>query len=205
MNLSDALTVSSAIKAKLDPHCLRCEVAGSIRRGDSYPGDIDIVLIPADKRPALNFGQKEPPHINMLERTLWTLEQAHKLAKVAGGPKYKRYTLDMSNWGIASLAVPVTIKMQITIASPDNWAYWYLVRTGPQDFSHWIVTEKSDGGAIPDDMYYANFHLYKQVSDDVERHGFEVVPTPDESDWLTALGLPWTEPKDRRAPWKRKV
>lgn len=202
MNLSDAQLVSANIKKHLDPHCLRCEVAGSIRRCDPNPGDIDIVLIPSPAKPKLIFGQKEPPHPSMLERTLWQLEQARMIEKVAGGPKLKKYTLELGKWGVPSLAVPVTVKMQITIATPDNWAYWYLIRTGPQDFSRWIVTEQNDGGAIPDNMYYGNFHLHRQTED---KSTFEVVDTPDESDWLTALGLPWVEPKDRRAPWKRKV
>jgi len=43
------LNLSKRIIASLNPYCKKIQIAGSIRREEKNPGDIDIVLIPKDK------------------------------------------------------------------------------------------------------------------------------------------------------------
>lgn len=193
MNLSDAKIVSGNIVSCLEKYCLPgyCKVAGSIRRESENPGDIDIVLIPTPDVPRPKFGDKQF-HKTFLDRALWEMENGAGLTKLAGGDKLKRYTLDIGEFGINSMAIPVIAKMQITICTPDNWTYWYLIRTGPADFSHWIVTQKQRGGAIPNGVHYNDFHLWNDDGTKIE--------TPDEHEWFKALGLLWISPKERRAP-----
>ena len=49
------LSLSKKIFAELKPFCKRIEIAGSIRRGEINPKDIDIVLIPKDKNKLEEF------------------------------------------------------------------------------------------------------------------------------------------------------
>ena len=44
------LNLSKEIEKKLKPYCKKIKIAGSIRRNISDPKDIDIVLIPKDKK-----------------------------------------------------------------------------------------------------------------------------------------------------------
>ena len=38
--------IAEAVKMLLDPHCIRCEIAGSIRRKKEMCKDVEIVCIP---------------------------------------------------------------------------------------------------------------------------------------------------------------
>ena len=49
------LTLSESIEKELKPFCKKIEIAGSIRRHEENPFDIDIVLIPKDKGKLENF------------------------------------------------------------------------------------------------------------------------------------------------------
>ncbi len=49
------LNFAERIFKKLKPFCKRIEIAGSIRRGEINPKDIDIVLIPKDKNKLEEF------------------------------------------------------------------------------------------------------------------------------------------------------
>ena len=45
----DVIELAKRVCKRLKPFCKRIEIAGSIRRGEKHPYDIDIVLIPKDK------------------------------------------------------------------------------------------------------------------------------------------------------------
>jgi len=49
MELERAKKEAAGVVAKLQPHCQRIEVAGSIRRGKPFVHDIDIVCIPGNQ------------------------------------------------------------------------------------------------------------------------------------------------------------
>jgi len=51
----DVLKLSKNIFKELKPFCKRIEIAGSIRRGEKHPFDIDIVLIPKNKNELEEF------------------------------------------------------------------------------------------------------------------------------------------------------
>lgn len=197
MNLEDARKITFELARELSPFCERFEVAGSIRRRVESPGDIDLVVIPSRQHPRPVFGKK--PFSSSLEQRLSELQDDHQFSFLAGGDKLKRYSLYPRDWGVGGSLLPV--KLQITIATPDNWAYWLLIRTGPAEFSHWIVTPQSKGGAIPDCIVYKDFHLWRTG----EESDFPPTPifTPDETAWLHALDLPYIEPWDRRPRWKK--
>lgn len=48
MGKEGVINLANNLVKKLKPFCKKIEVAGSIRRGDKNPKDIDIVLIPKD-------------------------------------------------------------------------------------------------------------------------------------------------------------
>lgn len=197
MNLDEARKIYFGLARELAPFCERFEVAGSIRRRAESPGDIDLVVIPSAKHPRPVFGKK--PFLNSFEQKLSELEDDHQLNLLAGGDKLKRYSLYPRDWGVGGYLN--SVKLQVTIATLDNWAYWLLIRTGPAEFSHWIVTPQSKGGAIPDCVVYKDFHLWRvgEESDDLPTPIF----TPDETAWFNALDLPYIDPWDRRPRWKK--
>lgn len=193
MNLNDAKTASQNIRSALLPACDRIEIAGSIRRGSERPGDIDIVLVLRPGRPAVEFGQKNPIFKTHLDTLLYDLEQQHLILGTSGGDKLKKFEVDITKWGVAG-AIPVVVKMQITIATPETWAYWFVIRTGPAEFSHWLVTPQVSGGALPEGMYFKDCLLHTKSGNaypENEKYLFE------------AIGLDWIEPTERKPQWRR--
>jgi len=57
------ISLSKRIVNQLKPHCKRIEVAGSIRRKEKNPKDIDIVLIPKNREKLVNFMKKKARYL----------------------------------------------------------------------------------------------------------------------------------------------
>ncbi len=53
------LSLAERLKVKLKPYCKKITIAGSIRRHENNPYDIDIVLIPKDKEKLEEFMKSE--------------------------------------------------------------------------------------------------------------------------------------------------
>jgi DNA polymerase (family X) len=55
MEKSKVTKLAERLEKELKPVCKKIEIAGSIRRGEAHPYDIDIVLIPKDKEKLEQF------------------------------------------------------------------------------------------------------------------------------------------------------
>lgn len=111
MELMRAKQIAESVKAQLEPHCERIEIAGSIRREKSDVGDIEIVAIPKPYDVGL-FASGIAPIVEQWE-------------KVKGELPCK-YTQRIH---------PEGIKIDLFFATPENWGYIYAIRTGSADFS----------------------------------------------------------------------
>jgi len=188
MTLEEAARFAVQVVGELAPHCLRIEVAGSIRRRkpDGIK-DVEIVAIP--KPPFLEFGKKPGLAIWLMLDELRSRGQVlprynKKGNVIAWGAKYRA-----TNWR----GVPV----DIFLAEPDNWGVILLLRTGPAEWNHKLVTSEAYGGWMSTGLALEGGRLvsFTLHSDDE--------PTPiatlEESDVFRALGLPWID------PWERTV
>jgi len=171
-----ALQVATEIVQSLRLLCERIEIAGSIARQQAEVGDIEIVAIPRKFR--LCFGQPPDPILAVLEHAGWEA--------IKNGERYKQLLSD--KYGLALdlfLVLP-----------PAQWGVIKVLRTGPAEFSHWVVTNQKCGGALPDEYRVSEGRVCKKAD------GTEV-PTPEEQDFLDLLGLGWIEPEKRAARWDR--
>ncbi len=139
----------------LASHCDRIEIAGSVRRKKADVGDIEIVCIPSEIR-----GVRLPEFINFV----------NNLTKVRGEPTGK-YTQRM---------LPEGIKLDIFMASEDNWGMIFPMRTGSRDFSHyklacrWVrMGYKSINGCLHKDNEVVCFREEQELFDFL---GIEFVP-----------------------------
>lgn len=173
MSLLRAQQLAAALIADLEPGCDRIEVAGSIRRRRPEVGDLEIVAIP---KPRLNLlGEPDGTH---LDGILEGLQKRGQLTRIKGGDKYKQF----------AVAAPACCHIDLFLTTADQWGLILLIRTGPESFSRQVVTQKSKGGLLPDDLRVSNGRLWR---------GDEILPTLEESDVFRAAGLAWLE------PWKR--
>lgn len=113
-----AKDIADRIVSLLEPHCLRVEIAGSIRRQEPMVKDIEIVAIPRDY------------NIGLFEDGLATV--VNRWPKVKGDLQYGhcKYTQRI---------LPEGIKLDLFFAEPGNWGLIYAIRTGPADYSHQVL------------------------------------------------------------------
>lgn len=115
---NDALAVATDIMEQLRPHCFRIEIAGSIRRKSALVGDIEIVAIP------------KPYATGLFEDGIASI--VNRWEKVKGKLVYgkSRYTQRI---------LPGGIKLDLFLATPENWGQTFAVRTGSAEYSHKIL------------------------------------------------------------------
>lgn len=102
---------------------------------------------------------------------------------IKNGQKYKQIALEEG------------INLDLFIVSPPaDWGVILTIRTGPPDFSRWIVTRREKGGALPDRY---------RVNQGAVWEGKEKVECFNEIDFLNLLDLGWIEPKDRYPQWHK--
>ena len=97
------------------------------------------------------------------------------------------------------------------VTPPAQFGVDLMIRTGPgsttDNFSQWIVTPRSKGGALPDG--YRVKHAAVWSVDQLNEKG-EPKPTelplqmPTEHSFFKFLGMDWINPRDRHAKWGRR-
>lgn len=132
-----AFAVATAVMEELRPHCLRIEIAGSIRRKKALVGDIEIVAIP------------KPYTTGVSESGIALV--VNKWVKVKGEMEFgkTKYT---------QRTLPAGIALDLFIADETNWGLIFAMRTGSADFSHKVLASgwvsrgfKSIGGYMTRD------------------------------------------------------
>ena len=155
----------------LRPHCIRIEIAGSIRRECEIVGDIEIVLIPKPYETGL-FTSGLASVVNQWEKVKGELE--------FGKCKYTQRILPASIVGVEGKRVA----LDLFIADVTNWGSIFAIRTGSAEYSHEILAKgwvsrgyKMEGGHL----------VYKG----------KVYDVLEEKDLFTRIGIPYCEPKNR--------
>lgn len=169
MRLETATTIAQRLVDKLAPHCIKCEIAGSIRRGKSEVKDIEIVCIPKLK------GQSKIRIAAWISTVFsFAKNDIHRIMKgKLGQGKYLQIRLEEG------------IKLDLFMANTDNWGYIYMLRTGSKDFSKRMVNRLKDYG------YRAKGGLiFRKEQDDI----FAV---NTERDFFDLVYLQHIPPKDR--------
>jgi len=137
MRLSDAAKIAHKCLTVLKTHCERIEIAGSIRRQETEVGDIEIVCIPKHvivTQDAL-FGSPAQQSITSPE----FIAQVEKWQEIKGHPT-GRYTQRL---------LPEGIKLDLFMTTAQNWGYIYAIRTGPWEYSKYLVTRAKRMGYEP--------------------------------------------------------
>ena len=183
MEYQKAKAIADRLVFELAPYCERIEIAGSVRRGKPEVHDLEIVAIPKVTPQCDMFGNTVAT-TSAIEDPLHRLTQAGaKLIK--DGPRYKQIAL------LEGINLDLFL-----VLPPAQWGVILTIRTGPAEFSHWIVTQRKTGGALPSNC---------RVKDGAVLEGLtgegKIIPMPEESDFFAFLGLGWIEPGQRQANW----
>lgn len=133
---AEAYAIALDVLEQLRPHCIRAEIAGSIRRKKAMVGDIEIVAIP------------KPYSTGGLFNDNGIATVVNQWEKVRGNMEYgkTKYTQRILPSGIA---------LDLFFAEEDNWGNIFAIRTGSADYSYKVLAStwasqgyKSEGGYL---------------------------------------------------------
>lgn len=215
LTLNQAGPLATFFTEQLSPVCESgfCNAAGGYRRGKSQIHDLEFVVLPLDKTPTPRFGVKaiDTPR-NLLESRLLELSEVGFLIFSKGDKKNRKYWINLGKFGIVPEAgEPADFLLDLWITLPPaQYGVNLAIRTGPNSrtnkFSKWIVTNRKNGGALPDDYRVrdcAVWHI-SQINEqtDKPKAGESPLPMPHEEDFLNFVGVTDT-PGERRAAWNK--
>lgn len=172
LTLNAAHILAEKVLLELVPACERIEVAGSIRRGKALVRDLELVAIP-NRVPNL-FGE---PGESELDPVLEKLVAQGAMELLKGGDKYKQFLL-----------VKAGIKLDLFLCNAETWGMCYLIRTGPEDFSKRVVTQRSKGGMLPSQYFVRDLRIW---------YGTEALQTREEKEVFQILGMKFIAPEKR--------
>lgn len=187
MELERATNISNNLIKALGSGCDRIGIAGSVRRGKPEVKDIELIAIPKIGAPRPMFGEKVT-YKNRLEQILDGLRRSGMIDPVKGGDKYKQFWLLEDRVHL--------IKMDLFLVTPPaQWGVQMVIRTGPAEFSAWMVTQKNKGGALPNGYHVEGGCVRANEQDDY------IISMPEEENYFSFCGIDWIEPRERKAAW----
>jgi DNA polymerase/3'-5' exonuclease PolX len=165
----------------LAPVCARVEIAGSVRRRKEQVNDLELVCI--ESHPGSVMGK------------LYAYAETRYFQKkqffVRAGKKYVRINDIQSEdcrHGFRTSAGPgtaadITVPIDIFITTPEQWGYTLFIRTGSHE---WNIAAMQ------------RFHQLKLTAENCTIcRGSTLLPTAEEMDIFTALGIGWVDPRHR--------
>jgi DNA polymerase/3'-5' exonuclease PolX len=192
---SAALKTAETLLAYLQPACSRIEIKGSIARLKPEPKDIELLAIPVPGQVAAGrpeFGKPIPKvYPSLLDKLLDELEQLGAIYFKKDGPRYKQFRM---------MDVGIDVDLFLVLP-PSQWGVQAVIRTGPAEFGHWMVTRKCKGGALPDNYIVQDGVVGERIRTAKGDARQGEISMPEEIDFLSFCGLGWIEPKDRRPQW----
>lgn len=174
MLYSTAKRIADSIVELLSPHCIRIEIAGSIRREQEIIGDIEICLIPKPYETGL-FTSGLASVVNLWQKVKGELEY--------GKTKYTQRILPEEIVGVKGK----TVTLDLFIAEEANWGSILAIRTGSAEYSHHVLAKgwtakgyRSEGGFL--------------------KQGSKTYEIREEIDLFNRIGIRYCEPKNRKWP-----
>lgn len=187
--LSFGRQIAEALSAEFDQYCECIEIGGSIRRKAAEIGDVELVCIPKKVLVPTAQTSLDGTLITMHSNPLFTRLKTYDVLKM--GERYAKIQLALSeceDWHAEVFGDETHLKVDVFTATPETWGYIFLLRTGPAEFSKFIVTELKKRGYTPkDDAIYGG-----------TANRLTPMHTPTEAHVFRLLQIDWIEPEYRK-------
>lgn len=160
----------------------RVLVAGSVRRRKPEVGDIEVVCVAREgavEEPGDLLGPRIVQRDHLLHELDRQVTAGYLVPGQRLGPRMRQYSVPALDGAQLDLFV---------VRPPAHWGVIAAIRTGPADYSQWLVTRARARG-----LYVQDGVLRSQTDG-------RVVPCPEEEDFFAALGLDTPPPRLRVAP-----
>lgn len=201
-----AYQLAPQLVQELSLGCTRIDIAGSLLRGKETPSDIEIVAIPSLGEfqikdmfdlvvDTIIINRLDDALSELYQRGIWALYLKPETGKpYKNGPHQKKL-----------LHAPTGVLCDLFITTQRQWAYTYVIRTGPADFSHALVTR-----ALNLNMFFdcCLLHHHAPVVEMVQgkrevqpcplgAHCPHIIEIADERAFFAALRLDYLAPAER--------
>lgn len=165
--------------------------AGSLRRGCESVGDIEHVVIPK-LVPEVEESLMGPVATGLMTNRL--LDRADELVRSGVVQKAEYGDTRTNRWGDKYRGILFEgIKHEIFTADERNHGAILAIRTGPHEFSEYLVTMLKQAGRYRQ----AGGYVRKVIDGDVCMLDDAIVPVPEEADYFKLVGVPLIEPHKR--------
>lgn len=183
--LKEARMFAEMVCERMKELVLKVEIAGSIRRGRPFVGDVDLVVLPKPGEPFLGKGE----FIQIGQNGVGEPEKIWKLSDIIcrpidGGPNFGvMETID----GKVQIDLWVAQHRQRDLVEeiPGNFGSLLLCRTGSREHNIWLCNRAKKLGL--------RWHPHKGVIDGSGK----LVAAESEKDIFRALKLDYIKPEDR--------
>lgn len=182
VDLLTGIRTAEFLVALLDSATDRIEVAGSIRRGKPDVGDVELVAVPRlEEMPDGLFGSVTVNHLTeRVDRLIADGILASHPTDPKRGERYSKIVDPDSG-----------LQVDLFSATAQTFGLIYLIRTGPEAYSHQFVTDLRRRS-----LHSANGQLHRGGLG-CGSYVCEVVPTPEEADVYRAADWPYVRPEMR--------
>ena len=175
-------------------------IVGSLRREREMIGDIEILGVPLYpvKEIVHQLGLFETPKQAPIKIRPYLfenyLDQSQYIKRHLKGNKYQSFWLQ-------NKGEPYKVDLFCN-PDPRTWGQNKVVRTGSSEFSRYMVTSKSKGGAVPENelgkIYKSEGARWRRI----DRMSFGWLDTPTEKCVFELLEQKWIEPNRRDIEYK---
>ncbi|MBI5035612.1 MAG: hypothetical protein HZB51_34400 [Chloroflexi bacterium] len=199
MQLAQARHIAEEWKERFTPTCEHIEIAGSVRREKPECHDIDLVAIPKMVTTVVQadlFGSSQSISVSALDAVIIEQINLGNLRGIKGGDRHKQLAVCKGKSDRINLELWLVLP-------PAQWGAQFIIRTGPSDFSHWLVTAKRYGGAMPSNLKEKDGALWQVSKDENDHEVLELIETPTEESYFAALGLDFIPPQLRVPPTRK--
>lgn len=181
MKLLKAEKLANQVVKRLEDHCKRVEIAGSIRRKKPEVKDIEIVCLPDTYK---GFRGKK---VTSLDYYLTKLEERNKIRFVKNGKRMKNF------WLIRKDRTTI-IKVDLFIVLPPaEWGVIFTIRTGPTSFNKWLVSYRK-----PQGFKFKDGAIHRKIEQvDKVKPLWILESTPEEEDVFKVLDIDFITIEER--------
>lgn len=191
MPLAEAQAIAEEVKASITDVCVSAVIAGSIRRGKSEVGDIELVIVPKYKTVRIDmFSDGEE---NQLEKRLREMANTGIITpslKENGVKKawFGKDAKDESRYIAADYCGKIGIDFFVVLPDRLQWyGYILTLRTGPGDCNKLLMIGRDKGGLKPARIYANDGKVFDLEAD-------RYLDLPKEEDVFAAWGLAYVPP-----------
>ena len=197
VSLAEGQAIAGRALELLSPYADPMIIAGSIRRGMLWVGDVELVCKPITyvKNPPL-FDEPDlaADHdgSKLLDRLNELVDQGIMSRRTCGETQSESWGFRHQRAVFEGMALDI-----FGILPPSQFGAQLVIRTGPAAYSRWLVTPRAEGGAMPPGMRMESGSLWDAG---VPR------PTATEEEFYEAIGLSYVPPESRvehNGHWKQ--